>query len=141
MRVLVVDDEPDVLLLCRVNFEFAGHEVIEAPDAEAGIRAAADARPDVIVLDVMLPRKDGFAVLSSLQSDPSTRDIPVVMLSARTRGVDQLRGYEAGADEYVTKPFSPTELAETVARVAQMSHAERVRHRAEAVEALAGFAS
>src|SRR5436190_17845180 len=103
MRVLVVDDEPDVLLLCRVNFEFAGHEVLEAPDADAGIRAAADAHPDVIVLDVMLPRKDGFAVLKTLQSDPITRDIPVVMLSARTRGVDQLRGYEAGADEYVTK--------------------------------------
>lgn len=141
MRVLVVDDEPDVLLLCRVNFEFAGHEVIEAPDAEAGIRAAADAHPDIIVLDVMLPRKDGFAVLSTLQSDAATADIPVVMLSARTRGADQLRGYEAGADEYVTKPFSPTELAETVVRVAKMSHDERIQHRAEAVEALAGFAS
>lgn len=141
MRVLVVDDEPDVLLLCRVNFEFAGHEVIEAPDAEAGIREAAAAHPDVIVLDVMLPRKDGFAVLSILQHDPATADIPVVMLSARTRGVDQLRGYEAGADEYVTKPFSPTELAETVVKIAQMTNAERVRHRAAAVEALAGFAS
>lgn len=141
MRVLVIDDEPDVLLLCRVNFEFAGHEVVEAPDAEAGIRAATESHPDIIVLDVMLPRKDGFAVLAALQSEPSTAPIPVVMLSARTQGSDQLRGYEAGVDEYVTKPFSPTRLADTVVKIAQMSEADRIRHRAEAVEALAGFAS
>jgi len=141
MRVLVIDDEPDVLLLCRVNFEFAGHEVLEASDGEDGFTAARDRHPDVIVLDMMLPRKDGIAILGELHREPATREIPVVMLTARTRGADQLRGYEAGADEYVTKPFSPKDLATLVERVAEMSPEERSAHRAQAVENLAGFAS
>jgi two-component system alkaline phosphatase synthesis response regulator PhoP len=138
MRVLVIDDEPDVLLLCRVNFEFAGHEVLEAPDAERGMEAAVNNHPDVIVLDIMLPRKDGLTLLQELHERPDTADIPVVLLTARTQSADQLRGFRAGADEYVTKPFSPTALTHTVQRVGEMSADERRRHREEAVAALAG---
>jgi len=140
VRILVIDDEPDVLLLCRVNFEFAGHEVLEASDGEGGLAAAREAQPDVIVLDLMLPHKDGLTVLSELHSDPATEDIPIVLLTARIAGVDQLRGYRAGADEYVTKPFSPTQLTDTIESVVKMSPNERSRHREEALEQLAGFA-
>ena len=139
MRVLIVDDEPDVLLLCRVNFEFAGHEVLEAADGDDGLRLAKDENPDLIVLDLMLPRKDGFKVLEELQSMPETRDIPVVLLTAKTQGEDQLRGFQAGADEYITKPFSPTLLTNTVERVCRMSPKEREQHRTQVMKQLTGF--
>ena len=125
MRVLVIDDEPDVLLLCRVNLEFEGHSVLEAPDGERGFEIAVRERPDLIVLDVMLPLRDGFSILRSLQGNPATREIPVVLLTAKAREEDQMRGWRTGADEYVTKPFSPVALIEAVARVAAMSPLER----------------
>lgn len=129
MRVLVIDDEADVLLLCRVNLEFEGHEVIEAADGERGFELARDTRPDLVVLDVMLPARDGLSVLDSLQKDPATRDIPVILLTARAREEDQVRGWERGADEYVAKPFSPVALTEAVNRVAAMSPLERESRR------------
>jgi DNA-binding response OmpR family regulator len=125
MRVLVVDDEPDVLLLCRVNFELAGHEVLEAPTGERGLELALQERPDVIVLDVMLPIRDGLAILEDLLLDPRTRGIPVVLLTAKTQIQDRLAGWKAGCTEYVTKPFSPVALAELVEQVAVMEPAER----------------
>lgn len=138
MRVLVIDDEPDVLLLCRVNFEFAGHEVLEASDAERGMELATSARPDLIVLDIMLPTRDGLSVLRELGEKPETRDTPVVLLTAKAQEDDQLRGWNAGAAEYVTKPFSPLALTATVERVHEMSPEQRQRRRAEAVSSLGG---
>lgn len=138
MRVLVIDDEPDVLLLCRVNFEFAGHEVLEASDGERGMELATSARPDLIVLDIMLPTRDGLSVLRELREKPETRDTPVVLLTAKAQEDDQLRGWNAGAAEYVTKPFSPLALTETVERVYEMSPEQRQRRRAEAVSSLRG---
>jgi DNA-binding response OmpR family regulator len=125
MRVLVIDDEPDVLLLCRVNFEIAGHEVLEAPDGERGLDLAFARDPDVIVLDVMLPLRDGLSVLGELQADDRTRATPVILLTAKTQTHDQRAGWEAGCSEYVTKPFSPVALAQTVNRVASTPPAER----------------
>jgi DNA-binding response OmpR family regulator len=125
MRVLVIDDEPDVLLLCRVNFELAGHEVLEAPNGERGLELALREEPDVIVLDVMLPLRDGLSVLEDLLSNPRTRGTPVVLLSAKTQMQDRLAGWRAGCTEYVTKPFSPVALAELVEQVAEMGPAER----------------
>ncbi len=136
MRVLVIDDEPDVLLLCKVNFEFAGHEVLEATDGERGVELAAAERPDLIVLDVMLPRRDGIDVLGELASRPETRGTPVVLLTAKVQEHDQRRGWEAGAVEYITKPFSPVALTEAVERVFGMSPAERRRRREEALSRL-----
>jgi two-component system response regulator RpaA len=131
MRVLVVDDEPDVLLLCRVNLEFAGHEVLEASNGERGVELALGERPDVIMLDVMLPHRDGFSVLEELVKDWRTRETPVILLTAKAQDADQLRGWRAGCTEYVTKPFSPQLLADTVNRVAEMTGDERQRHRTE----------
>jgi two-component system, OmpR family, phosphate regulon response regulator PhoB len=129
MRVLVIDDEPDVLLLCRVNFELAGHEVFEAPNGELGLELARREHPDVIVLDVMLPVRDGLSILDELLSDPRTAGTPVVLLTAKTQIQDRLEGWRAGCSEYVTKPFSPVALAELVEQVAEMGPAELRAHR------------
>src|SRR5215207_7144060 len=107
MRVLVIDDEPDVLLLCRVNLQFAGHEVLEAPNGECGFELATTEAPDVILLDVMLPKRDGISILQDLSEHPVTSTVPVVLLTAKAQIEDQLRGWRAGCGEYVTKPFSP----------------------------------
>ncbi|HEX9891586.1 MAG TPA: response regulator [Actinomycetota bacterium] len=131
MRILVIDDEPDVLLLCRVNLEFEGHEVLEASDGDQGFQVALDEKPDLIVLDVMLPQRDGFQVLQHLNERPETRDIPVVMLTAKAQEDDQMRGWLAGASGYVVKPFSPVALTEAVRTVLSMSEEERAARRAE----------
>jgi CheY-like chemotaxis protein len=109
-RVLVIDDEEPIRLLCRVNLRLAGMEVLEAPNGAAGIEVARRERPDLILLDVMMPEVDGWEVVAALADDPSTREIPVVFLTARTDRVDQRRGLEAGAVAYVTKPFDPVRL-------------------------------
>jgi DNA-binding response OmpR family regulator len=124
MRVLVIDDEPDVLLLCRVNFELAGHEVLEAPNGELGLELALRERPDVIVLDVMLPVRDGLSILEELLSDLRTAGTPVILLTAKTQMQDRIEGWRAGCSDYVTKPFSPVALAELVEQVAEMGPAE-----------------
>src|SRR4051794_25227903 len=117
MRVLVVDDEPDVLLLCRVNLEIAGHEVMEASNGDRAVELALREAPDVVVLDVMLPRRDGLTVLADLAAHERTRDTPVILLTAKTQVEDRLAGWRAGCAEYLTKPFSPGDLTEAVGRV------------------------
>ena len=129
MRVLVVDDEPDVLLLCRVNFEFAGHEVLQTDDPETAVTIATSERPDLIVLDVMLPNRDGLSVLQELMERPDTREVPVILLTAKTQEQDRRMGYQAGAAEYITKPFSPISLTEAVEAIYSMTPAERERRR------------
>jgi len=106
MRVLVIDDEPDVLMLRRVNLELAGHEVIEATNGEAGLELALRERPDVVVLDVMLPKSDGISVLGTLANDEQTRGLPVILLTAKTQLEDRRAGWRAGCNECLTKPFS-----------------------------------
>ncbi len=133
MRVLVIDDEPDVLLLCRVNLEFAGHEVIETTDAVQGVAMATSEHPDLIVLDVMLPSRDGLSVLEELGGLPETREVPVVLLTAKAQEEDQLKGWQAGAAEYVTKPFSPISLTRAVEAVHRMTPAQREERREQAV--------
>ncbi|HYH27573.1 MAG TPA: response regulator [Actinomycetota bacterium] len=136
MRVLVIDDEPDVLLLCRVNLEFEGHEVVEATNGEDALRLALAKPPDAIVLDVMLPHRDGISVLRGLQHHPDTKEIPVVLLTAKAQQDDQVRGWLAGADEYVTKPFSPVALLEAVHRMMGRTPEERAARRAEQLHRL-----
>lgn len=139
VRVLVIDDEPDVLLLCRVNLEYAGHEVFEAGDGETGFEIACRERPDLIILDLMLPRQDGFSILDMLHREERTSDIPVILLTAKAGEKDQLRGWRNGADGYVTKPFSPVALIEAVGRTAKLSSAERAARRREQLEQLSAL--
>ena len=129
MRVLVIDDEPDVLMLCRVNLELAGHEVLEASNGEAGLELALHERPDVVVLDVMLPKIDGISVLGTLAKDDQTRDVPVILLTAKTQLEDRRAGWRAGCSEYLTKPFSPVDLVGIAERAQAMSTGERSRRR------------
>jgi DNA-binding response OmpR family regulator len=130
-RILVVDDEPDVLLLCRMNLEHAGHQVIEAPDGERGLQMAREHRPDAVILDLMLPNVDGYEVLRSLNEDPAGIDPAVVVLTAKARQEDRLRCLRGGADEFVTKPFSPGSLVDTVEQLLAMEPESRADRRAE----------
>ena len=109
--VLVIDDEGPIRLLCRVNLEAAGMVVDEAANGATGIEAARRERPDVILLDVMMPGIDGWDVFGELVKDERTAKIPVVFLTARAELRDQARGLELGGVDYVTKPFDPLELA------------------------------
>jgi DNA-binding response OmpR family regulator len=122
-KALVIDDEAPIRLLCRVNLEAEGMEVLEAADGEAGLELARAERPDVVLLDVMMPVLDGWQVAERLLEDERTRDIPIIFLTARAELRDRERGLEAGGIAYVTKPFNPLELAvlveELVSRVAR----------------------
>jgi two-component system alkaline phosphatase synthesis response regulator PhoP len=113
-RVLVIDDEAPIRLLCRVNLEAAGMRVLEAGDGESGIDVARTGEPDVILLDVMMPGIDGWRVAEALLEDPSTDEIPIVFLTARAELRDRARGIDLGGVDYVTKPFNPVELAPLV---------------------------
>ncbi|MGH7539886.1 MAG: response regulator [Gemmatimonadota bacterium] len=114
-RVLVVDDEPDVLLLCRLNLQQHGHDVVEASDGRAALRLAREERPDVIVLDLMMPGMTGFEVLEELRSDDRTAQVPVLVLTAKSLRADRDRSRQLGAAAFLTKPFIPSELCDLVA--------------------------
>ena len=112
--VLVIDDEAPIRLLCRVNLEAEGMSVLEAADGPSGLEAAASGRPDVILLDVMMPGLDGWRVAEQLVDDPVTRGIPIVFLTARAEFRDRAKGLDIGGVDYITKPFNPVELAPLV---------------------------
>ncbi|MDA7511556.1 response regulator transcription factor [Verrucomicrobia bacterium] len=109
-RVLVVDDEPDAVELVAFNLKAAGFEVISAEDGEMALKKARNFSPDLIVLDVMLPSVNGLEVCKILRRDPATSELPIIMLTAKAGEIDRVLGLELGADDYVTKPFSPREL-------------------------------
>jgi DNA-binding response OmpR family regulator len=113
-RVLVIDDEAPIRLLCRVNLEAEGMAVIEAADGPSGLEKARAEKPDVVLLDVMMPGLDGWRVAEELLEDPSTNGIPIVFLTARAELRDRARGIDLGGVDYITKPFNPVELAPMV---------------------------
>ena len=113
-RILVIDDEPQMLLGLRDNLELEGYEVMTAPTASRAWPRRCRARPDLVILDLMLPRKSGFDVCRELRARANTT--PVVMLTARSQETDKVLGLELGADDYLTKPFSIAELLARVAR-------------------------
>ncbi len=113
-NILVVEDEPAIQELIAANLTRAGHTVLRAGDGETGLRIVKEALPDLILLDWMLPGISGLDFARRLRADSRTREVPVIMLTARGEEVDKVAGLEAGADDYITKPFSPREL---VARI------------------------
>jgi DNA-binding response OmpR family regulator len=117
MKVLVIDDEAPIRLLCRVNLEAEGIEVVEAADGEQGLEVARAEEPDAILLDVMLPGLHGWAVAERLLEDETTRNIPIIFLTARADLRDRARGMDLGGVDYVTKPFNPVDLAPLVREV------------------------
>jgi DNA-binding response OmpR family regulator len=113
-RVLVIDDEAPIRLLCRVNLEAERMAVIEASDGPSGLEAARSEKPDVILLDVMMPGLDGWGVAEALLEDERTAKIPIIFLTARAEFRDRARGLDIGGVDYITKPFNPVELAPLV---------------------------
>jgi two-component system phosphate regulon response regulator PhoB len=109
-RILVVDDEPDLLELVRVNLRQAGYEVVTAETGREALECLRRSQPELIVLDLMLPDLSGTELCRQVRSDPETSWLPIIMLTAKTDEVDRVVGLELGADDYVTKPFSPREL-------------------------------
>ncbi|MGD2103182.1 MAG: response regulator [Acidimicrobiia bacterium] len=124
-RVLVADDDPDILTVVKVNLELDGFECDTAVDGEDALQKATSGPPDVIILDIMMPRMDGLTALHRLRSQASTASIPIILLTARGLPEDRVRGLELGADDYITKPFDITELAARVRAVLRRTQAAR----------------
>ncbi|MFP4073200.1 MAG: response regulator [Actinomycetota bacterium] len=124
-QVLVADDDPDILTVVKVNLELDGFEVETAVDGEDALQKATANPPNVIILDIMMPRMDGLTALHRLRSQASTASIPIILLTARGLPEDRVRGLELGADDYITKPFDITELAARVRAVLRRTQAAR----------------
>jgi len=123
--VLVVDDDPVILKLLEVNFEMEGFTVLVAHDGEEGIEVARSNQPDVVVSDIMMPKKSGLELVVALKGDTSTSEIPIILLSAKAQNADVRTGLEAGADDYVTKPFEPLDLVDRVNRLLETRASKR----------------
>ena len=123
--VLVVDDDPVILKLLEVNFEMEGFDVLVAHDGQEGIAVARESRPDVVVSDIMMPKQSGLELVVALKGDPATRDIPIILLSAKAQNADVRTGLDAGADDYVTKPFEPMDLVDRVNRLLETRASKR----------------
>jgi len=108
--VLIVEDDPVILRLLEVNFELEGLEVLLAEDGADGLELAKERRPDLVVTDIMMPKLSGIELVESLKADPMTAGIPIILLSAKAQTADLKAGMDAGADDYVTKPFEPLDL-------------------------------
>src|SRR3954467_15718831 len=124
-RVLVVDDDDVIRQLITVNLELEGFDVVTAVDGQDALEKVKDARPQVVTLDVMMPRLDGWEAASRLRADPETSHVKVILLSARAQEADLQRGERIGVDAYLTKPFDPDELIDLVRRL--MTEAEERR--------------
>jgi two-component system alkaline phosphatase synthesis response regulator PhoP len=136
-KVLVIDDEAPIRLLCRVNLEAERMDVIEAADGPSGVEKARDERPDVILLDVMMPGLDGWRVAEQLLEDDRTTSIPIIFLTARAEFRDRARGLDIGGVDYITKPFNPLELAPLVQQLLdRIDRGERDELRAEKLSEL-----
>lgn len=113
-RILIVDDETYILNILDFSLGGEGFEVITASNGEEALTTAVDLHPDLIVLDVMMPKIDGFEVCRALKTKNDTKDIPIILLTAKDRDSDRKRGEEVGVDRYMTKPFSPQRLIEAI---------------------------
>lgn len=127
---MVVDDQQDIRLMCRVNLALEGYDVIEAGDGASALALARRLHPDMLLLDVMMPGIDGWKVLETMRADPALASTPVVMLTARVQREDELRGWSGGASEYLSKPFNPSTLTEVVRRVLSGDDSDARRRRA-----------
>ncbi len=108
--VLIADDDEDILSLVAFRLERSGYQVVTATDGEEAFALALERQPNLAILDVMMPKLDGYELTKKLREEEATRSIPVVLLTARVQEADVARGFEAGADDYIKKPFSPQEL-------------------------------
>lgn len=131
-KILVVDDDPLVTGLVKINLELEGFEVEEAWGGEEALQVIEERVPDLVLLDVMMPELDGWDLLRMLRSNPTTRELPVVLLTAKVQEGDVAKGWQMGADGYITKPFNPLEMVDRLKTVLAMSGDERQAQRYEA---------
>jgi two-component system, OmpR family, alkaline phosphatase synthesis response regulator PhoP len=117
LKVLVCDDERHIVRLIQVNLERQGYQVVTAYDGKEGLEKIRAEKPNLVVLDVMMPYMDGFEVLKTIRREPETESLPVIMLTAKAQDKDVFEGYHYGADMYLTKPFNPMELVTFVKRI------------------------
>ena len=129
-RILVVDDQPDIRLMCRVNLQLEGYEVLEAADGDAGLEMVRLERPDLVLLDVMMPGLDGWQFMKEIKADPALSEVPIVLLTARVQREDEIRGWLSGAADYLPKPFNPSTLTEVVRRTLMHENDDDRRQRA-----------
>jgi CheY-like chemotaxis protein len=115
-KILVVDDEPTIVRLMEFILARQGHEMIVAVNGEEALQKIKAHQPDLVLLDIMMPRIDGYEVAQKLRADPQTADLPIIMLSAKAQDEDIRRGVEVGVDEYITKPFTPDHLVQVVSQ-------------------------
>lgn len=113
-KILVVDDETYLLQILDFSLGAEGYEVVTAQDGEQALQKAKAENPDLIVLDIMMPKIDGYEACRKLKQDPNMKDVPVILLTAKGRDIDRKLGLEVGADDYITKPFSPSKLLEKI---------------------------
>jgi len=123
-KILVVDDERHIVKLVEVNLKKHGYEVVTAYDGVEALEKVEAEKPDMLVLDVMMPRMNGFDVLKRLQANPHTQEIPVIMLTAKAQDADIFKGWQSGVSSYLTKPFNPRELLTFVERIFQSLDSE-----------------
>jgi len=121
-KILVCDDEPYILMALTDAVEMEGYECVTAINGKEALEKARETHPDLIMLDIMMPFMDGFEVCRELKADPATRDIPVIMLTAKSQQVDIQRGKDVGADDYITKPFRPSTLRKKFNEVLDARH-------------------
>ena len=126
-KILVVDDEIYIVHILDFSLGMEGYEVVTALDGEQALEKLHSERPDLIVLDIMMPKLDGYETCKMLKSDERTRNIPVILLSAKGRHTDQKVGFDAGADDYITKPFSPRKLVERINAILGQSSSQRMQ--------------
>ena len=116
-KILVCDDEPYILMALTDAVEMEGYDCVTAVNGKEAVERARETHPDLILLDIMMPYKDGYEVCEELKGDANTRDIPVIMLTAKSQQVDIQRGKDVGADDYITKPFRPSTLRKKINEV------------------------
>ena len=113
-KILVVDDEMHIIRIVKYKLESAGYNVFTAINGEEALKVAREEMPDLIFLDIMMPGINGYEVCSQLKNDPKTKDIIIIMLTAKGQESDKIKGLEVGVDEYITKPFSPQDILDRV---------------------------
>jgi CheY-like chemotaxis protein len=121
-KILITDDDPIIIELLQVNLELEGYDVLKASNGREAVEKALAEQPDLILLDIMMPKMDGWAAHAELQKSPSTAGVPVIFLTARAQQADLKKGYEAGVAAYITKPFEPVELLNLIAEILDGSY-------------------
>jgi len=135
-KILVVDDDPTMVRLINVNLKLNDYEVLEATSGERALEIIAREPLDLVVLDIMMPGVDGWQVLKNIRSREETKELPVILVTAKTQDSDVIRGWELGADEYIIKPFNPLLLVEVIKIVLDRSYEERLEKRKKQKEKL-----